>query len=219
MMSNKDYYEECWNDKKHFGKFAGEEYESPEWWTEENLEWHYSYFSKYIGKHILDIGAGEGTFLNFLAQKTSKIETMIGAELSDSAIAMANKKYPKLQLQQEFVENLSFADNSFDTVFCLEVVEHLLDVDRALQEIHRVLKPGGYFCVTTTDFNLPKKIILAVLFWEKYFYPNQPIIRVFTKSTLRDICAKHKLEFVNYKWNKSHFGLMPKGQMAVFRKV
>jgi ubiquinone/menaquinone biosynthesis C-methylase UbiE len=212
-MSTKDYYEEFWDKNSTIG------YEPPEWWTKENLEWHYAYFSKYIGKRVLDIGAGEGTFLNFLSQKTSKIETMIGAELSDSAIAMGNKKYPELQLQQEFVENLSFADNSFDTVFCIEVVEHLLDIDRALQEIHRVLKPGSYFCVTTTDFNWPKKTIIAALFWEKFFYPNNPHIRFFTKSTLRDICAKNKLEFVNHKWNKSYFGLMPKGQMAVFRKL
>ncbi len=212
---SKDYYERYWKSDIDDGGMLNDQ---PNW-TEENLQWHYSFFSNYIGENVLDIGAGEGTFLNSIVHKTPTIKLAVGAEISEQAILMGKKKYPELQLQQEFVENLSFADNYFDTVFCIEVVEHLLDIDKALQEVHRVLKQGGVFCVTTTDFNWPKKIIIAALFWEKFFYPNNPHIRFFTKSTLRDICAKNKLKSVNHKWNKSYFGLMPKGQMAVFRKV
>ena len=72
--------------------------------------------------------------------------------------------------------------------------------------------------MTTTDFNWLKKIIIASFYWDKFFYPNNPHIRFFTKKTLIEMCKKYSLQLVDYKWNKSYFGLMPKGQMIVFKK-
>ena len=43
---------------------------------------------------------------------------------------------------------LPFADNSFDVVICSEVLEHLPDVDAALDEITRIVKPGGRFALS-----------------------------------------------------------------------
>jgi hypothetical protein len=56
------------------------------------------------------------------------------------------------------------------------------------------------------------------MFWDRYFYPNNPHVRFFTKKTLREICAAHGLRPVAHRWNGSYWGLMPKGQMAVFVK-
>jgi ubiquinone/menaquinone biosynthesis C-methylase UbiE len=164
------------------------------------------------------MGAGDGTFIEMMQRSVPAIEKAEALELSAVAIQNGTEKYPSVTFKQGSCDALPFADESFDSVFAIEVVEHLLDVDRCLAEVNRVLKPGGFFGVTTTDFNLPKRVIIATFFWNKFFYPNNPHIRFFTKKTLADIAQRHGLDQVAYKWNHSYFGLMPHGQMAVFCK-
>jgi len=213
-MEDTNFYDKYWKEGIN-GKCT----QNPPAWDKGNLNWHYDFFEKYIGKKILDVGAGDGTFLDFILHKKKKnIIEAVASELSEEAITVGKKKYPGIEFKNESLEKLGFKNDFFDTVFAVEVVEHLLDIDQCLDEVNRVLKNGGYFCVTTTDFNLPKKIIIAGLFWNKFFYPNNPHIRFFTKDTLVDICKKHGFELVDYKWNRSYFGLMPRGQMAVYRK-
>lgn len=213
-MRKKDYYENYWEHDIKGGAFG-----APPQWSEENLLWHLNFFKGYIGKKVLDVGAGDGTFLNFLISNVHQIIKATALELSSEAIKKGRRLYKRLEFKQGEIEKMKFPNGTFDTVLAIEVVEHLLDVDRCLSEINRVLKRGGYLCVTTTDFNLPKKVVIALFFWEKFFYPNTPHIRFFTRSTLTDICRKHGLELVESKWNRSYFGLMPKGQMTVFRKT
>ncbi|HOS88825.1 MAG TPA: methyltransferase domain-containing protein [bacterium] len=213
-MSIKSYYENYWK-----GDISGKSTDKPPEWSSDNLNWHYHFFKKYMGKKVLDAGAGDGTFLNFLLDKHKEIDEAVALELSEEAIEIGKKKFPKMEFKQGSLENIPFSENCFDTVFAIEVLEHLLDIDQCLSEIYRVLKPGGFFCATTTDFNLLKKVVIAIFFWNRFFYPNNPHIRFFTKKTLIDISKKHGFKLVDYKWNRSYFGLMPKGQMVVFQKI
>jgi 2-polyprenyl-3-methyl-5-hydroxy-6-metoxy-1,4-benzoquinol methylase len=210
----KNYYNKYWTSDIN----AGYAYAPPEW-SRENFNWHNAFFKKYIGKKVLDAGAGDGTFLNFLLDKHKEIDEAVALELSEEAIEIGKKKFPKMEFKQGSLESIPFSENYFDTVFTIEVLEHLLDTDQCLSEIYRVLKPGGFFCATTTDFNLLKRVVIAIFFWNRFFYPNNPHIIFFTKKTLVDICKKHGFKLIDYKWNKSYFGLMPKGQMIVFQKV
>lgn len=208
-----EYYNRYWKKAEKGGSFN----DQPSW-DKENFMWHLDFFKKYIGKSVLDIGSGDGTFLNYIIKNNPNIKNSIGIDISKEAVDIANKKYCHLKFQQSSIEKLKFKDNSFDTVFAIEVLEHLLDIDKNLCEINRVLEKDGVLCVTTTDFNLLKKIVLA-FFWDKFFYPNTPHIRFFTKKTLKSICKKNGFKLIGYKWNKGYFGLMPRGQMAVFKKV
>ena len=207
------YYEKYWEKN-----IAGGVLNFPPEWSEENLAWHLNFFKKYVGENILDVGAGDGTFLNYLLLKSSNIKKAVASELSAEAIEKGKEKYKKIIFKQENSEKLGFENGTFDTVFAIEVLEHILDIDASLEEVNRVLKSGGYFCITTTDFNWLKRIIIAAFFWNKFFYPNNPHIRFFTKRTLTDLGKKHGFDAVDYKWNRSYFGIMPKGQMIVFKK-
>lgn len=64
-----------------------------------------------------------------------------------------------------------------------------------------------------------KQIIIATFFWNKYFYPTNPHIRFFNKSTLKDILGKHGFKIIKYSWNGSYFKIMPKGQIVIAQKI
>jgi len=212
-MAEKAYYDEYWD-----GNIQGGSLNMPPTWSPENLNWHLDFFRPYCGNAVMDMGAGDGTFIDMILKQVPGIEKAEAVELSSVAIERGRAKHPSVTFKQGSCESLPYPDGSVDTVFAIEVVEHLLDVDRCLAEVNRVLKPGGFFGVTTTDFNLLKRMIIATFFWNKFFYPNNPHIRFFTKKTLAEMAGRHGLQQVAYKWNHSYFGLMPHGQMAVFCK-
>jgi len=212
-MSTKDYYKNYWQNKIKGGIVS-----SPPEWTEENLVWHHTFFKNYIGKRVLDVGGGDGTLLDFLS-KNLNLREMVVCDISKEAVTAGKKKYTDLEFKVGDACDLSFSKKSLDTILAVEFLEHVLDVDKCLSEISRVLRRGGHLCVTTTDFNLLKRVAIGLFFWDKFFYPNNPHIRFFTKKTLEDIVQKHGFKQVDYKWNRSYFGLMPKGQMAVFKRV
>lgn len=207
-----NYYDNYWSNK-----ITGGSQNKPPVWDNKNLNWHYIYFKKYIGKKILDVGAGDGTYSNFIKKKSKK--SIIDAlELSKNAVKIGKKKFKSINFINESLEQLK-SINKYDTIFAIEVMEHLFDIDLCLKNIHKALTIKGYFCITTTDFNLLKKIFIATFLLEKYFYPNNPHIRFFTKKSLIDICQKNGFKFIKHQWNKSYFGFMPKGQMIVFQKI
>jgi len=212
-MSAEEYYQKYWK-----GGLKKNVFGEPPSWNKMNLDRHFKFFEKYIGARILDAGAGDGTFLNFVISRKKNIAKAIALEMSEEAILRGKEKFPELEFRKGRIERHDFANESFDTIFAIDVLEHLLDVEQCLAELARVLKRGGYFCVSTTDFNFLKKIIIASFFWDRYFSPRSPHIRFFTKKNLNSICGKNGLEKIDYKWNGSYWGLMPKGQLAVFRK-
>ena len=61
-------------------------------------------------------------------------------------------------------ERLPFANDFFDLVICSETIEHLLDADNLLQEIHRTVRLGGTFILTFPNVNQPISWLMQILF-------------------------------------------------------
>ena len=99
------------------------------------------------GATVIDLGCGHGTLLACLASLPVKLE-LHGCDLSPKLVESARSRVPGARIVEADLENLVFTSASFDAVFATEVLEHLLDVQKGLAEIHRVLKPGGWLLVT-----------------------------------------------------------------------
>jgi ubiquinone/menaquinone biosynthesis C-methylase UbiE len=107
------------------------------------------------GQRVLEIGCGRGDFCIWLADKYSGAE-VTGADFSEAAIATAQKRAEacasRARFQVEDAEALSFADASFDCVISCECMEHVPRPERMASEIHRVLRAGGRFILTTENY-------------------------------------------------------------------
>ncbi|HKP36134.1 MAG TPA: class I SAM-dependent methyltransferase [Pyrinomonadaceae bacterium] len=110
-------------------------------------EWHIPEAANFAGARglrVLEIGCGMGTDG---AQFAAAGADYTGVDLTEAAIDLARKKFAASGLKGEFrvadAEKLDFADESFDMVYSHGVLHHTPDIESAIGEIHRVLKPGG----------------------------------------------------------------------------
>lgn len=110
-------------------------------------EWHIPkvvQFDRWRDKEVLEIGCGLGTdAINFARAGAH----YTGVDLTERSIDLVRTRfaYENLvgNLQTADAENLPFADNTFDLVYSHGVLHHTPDTERAINEAHRVLKPGG----------------------------------------------------------------------------
>ncbi len=106
---------------------------------------------------MLDCGCGPGTISLGLAQAIAP-GTVTGIDREASQISIAAENALKgvianANFQQANIYELPFADESFDAVFSHALFEHLQDPAKALQEILRVLKPGGIIGLRSPDWS------------------------------------------------------------------
>lgn len=159
------------------------------------------------GDRVLDLGCGEGR--HAIGVYLSEDVESVGVDLSAVDIATAQEK------SREFVEpdnarksltlkvadalDLPFADNSFDKVICSEVLEHIPDYHAVLQEISRVLKPGGIFATSVPRFG-PEWLCWVLS--DEYHANEGGHLRIFkAKKLRRDI---ERLGMSHYQGHFAH---------------
>ena len=110
-------------------------------------EWHIPIaadFQSARGLKVLEIGCGLGTDG---AQYAEAGADYTGVDLTDAAVDLARKRFELFDLPGKFqtadAERLDFADESFDLVYSHGVLHHTPETQKAIDEVHRVLRPGG----------------------------------------------------------------------------
>src|SRR5699024_10276075 len=109
---------------------------------------------------LLDAGCGQGSLTSNLAEHISHLggtpAQVTGVDQSAEAVAeateLASDKQLDIPFQQADIHQLPFADDTFDVVFCHQVLHHVADPQVVLQELQRVTKPGGILAVRHADF-------------------------------------------------------------------
>ena len=102
------------------------------------------HYEKHAGKRVLEVGCGLGANAMHFAQAGAEVTAI---DLSDTAVQCARRllayRGVRAVVQQGNAEKLEFPDESFDVVCSLGVLMLVPDVQAAIGEIYRVLKPGG----------------------------------------------------------------------------
>ena len=106
-------------------------------------------------EQVLDAGCGTGLLLEQMAMSVGDNGRVVGVDYSPDMLDMARHRCQGLgnvELQQGNVEQLEFESNSFDVVSCTQTLLYVEQVETALEEIHRVLKPHGRVAILETDW-------------------------------------------------------------------
>lgn len=92
----------------------------------------------------IEIGCGEGFSTQRLRTMLPKQVSLDASEYVDHLVPLAKKRNPGVRVTQENIYETKHADETFDLIFLLEVLEHLDFPDKALAELSRILKKDGY---------------------------------------------------------------------------
>lgn len=97
---------------------------------------------------LLDIGCGNGQFLKYASQYFE----CTGIDLSDFGLSQAKKKAPKATVIKRSAYELSdFGDQKFDIITCFDVIEHLIDLEKVITDMNKILKPDGILVISTPN--------------------------------------------------------------------
>jgi ubiquinone/menaquinone biosynthesis C-methylase UbiE len=107
------------------------------------------------GEHVLDVGIGPGLLAHDMAQIVGEGGRIVGVDSAAAMVELARKRCKPLrqvEISSGDAQSLVFADASFDAVVCTQVLLYVADVQTALNEMFRVLKPGGRLVIIETDW-------------------------------------------------------------------
>ena len=162
------------------------------------------------GASLLDAGCADGRFLGMLRESFPALR-VTGADFSATQVAVATAAGYDV-VQANFEADLPFPDGSFSIVNLAQVIEHLYDPDRLLDEINRVLEPGGHLVLSTPNLCAWFNRVLVPLGVQPIFYESstrsstvgtgplrrfkasdRPVghVRLFTLTALEDLLSLH----------------------------
>lgn len=166
------------------------------------------------GCRVLDVGSGGG----LLAEEFAKLGFVVtGVDPSAASIAAARAHASQaglaLDYHQAAGEALPFAEESFDVVYCCDVLEHVTDLDRVIAESARVLKPGGVYLYDTINRTFRSWLVVIGLLqewrWSSLMPPRLHDWRMFIRpDELSGLLARHGLRPAEIRGLKPRAGLV-----------
>ena len=144
------------------------------------------YFGDLQGKRVLDAGCGKGRFTRVLKDRYPAAE-MHALDLAESMLAYAGRD---LQRCAGSLTQLPYGPGTFDCVYATESLEHAVEIETAVAEVCRVLKPGGRIVVI--DKNVEHWGKLETPSWERWFDRKQ------MEAMLGRHCRKVRSEPISY---------------------
>jgi ubiquinone/menaquinone biosynthesis C-methylase UbiE len=108
------------------------------------------------GEHVLEIGCGGGFYAYEAAQCVGPTGRVCAIDISADQLAAARERCSGVawvECQQANATALPYGEDEFDAVYAVQVLEYVGTLDDALQEIQRVLRPGGRLVILATNWS------------------------------------------------------------------
>jgi len=173
-------------------RVAGE-IEARLWWKTDGVQYLYDFPDQHrridwiismLYGSVLDVGCGNGLMTSFIvAQPYVEKQKIVGIDPSPDLLRFANHWRLPTHFIVSVCESLPFSDNSFDCVIAADLIEHVQDPDKMIDECSRVLKRMGTI-VVTTPLDEVKWLVNAPT-------PNPLHLRSYTVEQMRELLSKH----------------------------
>lgn len=151
-----------------------------------------------------DAGCGNGIYLKYFLNNHQEMQ-LFGFDFSEDIVEIA-KQNTGLEIKAGNLEQAPFEDKKFNIILCTQVIEHMLDDKKAMSELYRMLKPGGYLILSTDNkgnivtkiLNFPFKIIAyPIKFFRKRekaqeFFPH----RDYSMDEFKDLIANQEFQII-----------------------
>jgi malonyl-CoA O-methyltransferase len=151
---------------------------------------HVSVILKYFGnladKRVLDVGCGKGRFTRVLRDQNPG-SALYGLDISEAMLACVPAG---IDVVSGSMTELPFAASAFDCIYATESLEHAVEIERAVEEMCRVLKPGGRLVII--DKNAEHWGRFRTPAWEKWFTRGE------LETLLGKRCRTVTSEFLSY---------------------
>lgn len=144
------------------------------------------YFGDLTDRHVLDVGCGKGRFARVLREQNPRA-VICGLDISEAMLACVPAG---IDVVSGSMTELPFAASAFDAVYATESLEHAVEIERAVDEMCRVLKPGGRLVII--DKNAEHWGRFKTPAWEKWFTRDE------LETMLRKRCETVSSEFLSY---------------------
>jgi ubiquinone/menaquinone biosynthesis C-methylase UbiE len=179
------------------------------------LQVFHSKISKLVqlkGDSLLDIGCGEGSFTEKFSDGFSNVYAI---DVQDKYIDIFKKRKineKKYIIQKMSAENMKFTADFFDTIITFETIEHIQNLESAVKEMYRVLKPGGTLILTCPNRLFPfenhgvvfrgKEIHgrIPLITYFPYLHEKYSLARVFSQKSLNTIFVKAGFSLIMFDY-------------------
>ena len=168
------------------------------------------------GKQVLDVGCGTEAPLSFYLS-TAKQATVFAGELAYDSVSSARQAAQQANMACFRAEQLPFADQQFESVYLLSMLEHVHDPRATLYEAYRVTRPGGMLFIEFSPYYAyPSGHHLYTLGFPKGFLPFQWMPRELTRQIVlhAQLNTKDTPEFLF-----EQFDTLNKIRVSTFRNI
>ncbi len=154
--------------------------------------WLWGKIEAWVGQEVLEIGCGLGNFTRFLSDR----KRVVGIDANPEHLEEFRRRNPSLAAVELCALDAGDANlarlgpESFDTVVCLNVLEHVENDTQALASFHRLLRPGGHLTLLVPAF--------PALFGTLDL--NGPHFRRYTRRGLEALLSEQQFELVRMQY-------------------
>ena len=169
------------------------------------------------GEKVLEVGCGGGFYAYEAGQFVGSTGKVIAIDISADQISAAHKRcveLPWVECQVANATDLPSADAELDAVYAVQVLEYVADLSKVLQEVQRVLRPGGRFINLATNWSSlvwhsqnPERMRRILDAWSGHAtYPDLPSIlpAVLRKAGIQPV-HQRAVPIMNASYNQNCF--------------